>query len=103
MEASLKTDLGKKVLSYFVAKAVKAAPPPNPLQIGIAGAVPQPDPAPLAGGPHTDITNVNEPMMEYVNDWDAVLFNQHASGSIADIANLQLEDGHGSNGTPYKR
>ena len=71
-------------------------------QSGQAGAIPRPDTAPKTGGPHEDpLTQVETPTLQYVDDLNATNFNQHTTGSMADVTNEQLEDGHGSNGTSY--
>lgn len=72
-------------------------------QAGEAGAVPPLDTAPLTGGPHEALgVNHQDAVLEFVNDWSATNFNQHTSGTLADVANSDLGNLHGSNGTSYK-
>ena len=100
----LKTVVGKKVLSYLISKAIDAAPSPNPTQSGIAGAMPAPDTAPPMGAPReADDVHINPPGMVYLNDWDSPLFHMTNNQSMADVTNEQMQDGHGTNGTAYRR
>jgi hypothetical protein len=100
--SSLATPLGKKVLSYLIAKSLKAAPPPNPFQIGVAGAVPPPDTAPLVGGPHQYPSVIINPEGDIITLKDNN-FHWHNLQTPADIANKQMSEHSSSNGSTFNR
>ena len=71
-------------------------------QSGQAGAVPQPDTAPLTGGAHEDSrTVIHDTALQYVDDRTATNFNQHNAGKMSDLAGKQLKRGFSTNGTSY--
>jgi hypothetical protein len=68
-------------------------------QAGQAGAVPPLSSAPLTGGPHEAADTVIKPESgTVVNDNG---FHWTNNQTMADVANDQMRDGHGTNGTSY--
>jgi hypothetical protein len=69
-------------------------------QAGQSGAVPLPDPAPWTGAPKAGTVGKPDDL-QYVNDWNAPLFNQRNDATMADLVNDSMKHGHGTNGTSY--
>lgn len=98
----LLSQLGIALKNMFWSAVLGNLSSSNTSQSGQAGAVPGPDTAPLTGGPHEDpLADTQTPSLQYVDDRTATNFHQHTNGSMADVANNQLEDEHGTNGASY--
>lgn len=91
------SDAGKQLLDYAAQQIAEQNSITAKTQAGQAGAVPQPDTAPLTGAPHeASDTVINPPGMTQ----DAP-FHWSNNQTMADVANEQMRDYHGTNGTSY--
>lgn len=100
LSEAVASEAGKVLLPYVLRKvAAQNSSTIKNTQAGQAGAVPMPDTAPLTGAPHEAPDTVIKPEGGAVSNDNG--FHWVNNQTMADVANEQMRDGHGTNGTSY--